>query len=56
MPVSRILSVDRHRLGLRLFVFERRIHEWHVGLAVLAAAAVAGWLGLVAPAPRSSSR
>ena len=31
----------RHRLGVRVYVFGLRIHEWHLGLAVLAGDAVA---------------
>jgi lysyl-tRNA synthetase, class II len=46
-----MLRVDRHRLGPRLYVFRRRVHEWHVGLAVLAADAVAAGLGVLALVP-----
>ncbi len=31
-----MLKFVRHRLGLRVYVLRRRIHEWHLGLAVLA--------------------
>jgi lysyl-tRNA synthetase class 2 len=31
-----VLRLDRHPLGPRVFAFGRRIHEWHLGLAVLA--------------------
>lgn len=40
-----MIRVERHALGLRCFVLGRRLHEWHVGLALLitaAASAVAG--------------
>src|SRR5512133_1948163 len=43
-----VLRVVRHRLGPRVYVFRRRIHEWHVGIAVLvgvAAATITGRLG-----------
>ena len=33
-----MLRIVRHRLGLRVYLFRRRIHEWHLGLAVLAGA------------------
>ena len=36
-----MLKVERHRLGPRVYVLGRRIHEWHLGLAVLAGDAVA---------------
>jgi lysyl-tRNA synthetase class 2 len=44
-----MLKLDRHPLGVRVYVLRRRIHEWHVGLAALAVAAVLafwGWPGL----------
>jgi lysyl-tRNA synthetase class 2 len=31
-----MLRLDRHPLGIRVYAFRRRIHEWHVGLAFLA--------------------
>ena len=46
-----VLRVVRHRLGPRVYVFRRRIHEWHVGFAVLAAVAAATIAGRVAPTP-----
>ncbi|HMJ00979.1 MAG TPA: phosphatidylglycerol lysyltransferase domain-containing protein [Gaiellaceae bacterium] len=46
-----MLRVERHRLGLRVYLFRRRIHEWHLGLAVLTADALAGLLGALAPVP-----
>ena len=33
-----MLRLDRNPLGPRVFAFGRRIHEWHLGLAVLALA------------------
>ena len=36
-----MFKVVRHRLGVRVYVFGLRIHEWHLGLAVLAGDAVA---------------
>ena len=38
-----MLRVERHRLGLRAYLFGRRIHEWHLGVLVLAGAALASW-------------
>jgi len=40
-----LLRVERHRLGLRGYVFGRRVHEWHLGLVMLMGAAVVTWLG-----------
>ena len=45
-----VLRLVRDCLGLRVYVFGRRIHEWHLGCAVLAgdaAATIAGCLGLL---------
>src|SRR6476659_2123141 len=45
-----MLRIERHRLGLRVYVLGRRIHEWHLGVAVLvglAAAAAVHALGFV---------
>jgi hypothetical protein len=46
-PISNsvpMLKLDRHPLGVRVYVLRHRIHEWHAGLAVLAfAAAPAFW-------------
>ncbi len=46
-----MLRVVRHRLGLRVYLFGRRVHEWHLGLAVLAADAVATALHVLHLAP-----
>jgi lysyl-tRNA synthetase class 2 len=35
--MNRLLRIDRHALGPRLHVLGRRIHEWHGGVALLAA-------------------
>ena len=34
-----MLRIDRHRLGPRVYVLGARIHEWHLGLALLLALA-----------------
>jgi lysyl-tRNA synthetase, class II len=34
-----VLRIDRHRLGPRVYVLGARIHEWHVGVALLLALA-----------------
>ena len=47
-----MLKLDRHPLGVRVYVLRCRIHEWHVGLAVLtlaSAIAFTGRLGLAPP-------
>jgi hypothetical protein len=46
-----MLRVDRNRLGLRVYVFRRRVHEWHLGLAALAADAVAVRLAVLSLVP-----
>ena len=46
-----MLRIERHRLGLRVYVLGRRVHEWHLGVVVLAGAAVVGALGLVGTVP-----
>jgi len=38
-----VLRVERHRLGLRAYLFGRRVHEWHLGALVLVGAALAAW-------------
>ena len=30
-----MLRIDRHRLGPRVYVLGTRIHEWHLGAALL---------------------
>jgi lysyl-tRNA synthetase, class II len=37
-----VLRIDRHRLGPRVYVLGARIHEWHVGVALLLALAAGG--------------
>ena len=34
-----MLRIDRHRLGPRVYVLGARVHEWHLGAAVLLALA-----------------
>ena len=54
-----MLKFERHRLGPRIYVFGRRIHEWHLGLIVTAtgiAAGVWGWVGPLAATLRSEER
>jgi hypothetical protein len=36
--VSPLLRIERHRLGPRIHVLGRRVHEYEVGLAILALA------------------
>ena len=42
-----MLKLDRHPLGVRVYLLRRRIHEWHAGLAVLLLAAAAALTGRV---------
>src|SRR5581483_7542557 len=42
-----LLRLERHRLGPRVYVLGRRVHEWHLGLALVAAAVVVAALGRV---------
>jgi lysyl-tRNA synthetase class 2 len=37
-----LLRIDRHRLGPRVYVLGARIHEWHLGVALLLGLAVGG--------------
>jgi len=49
-PISNsvsMLELHRHPLGVRVYVLRRRIHEWHVGFALLAVAAVLTFTGRV---------
>lgn len=40
---ARVIGVDRHRQGPRVYLFGRRIHEYMLGASILALV-VAGWL------------
>jgi lysyl-tRNA synthetase class 2 len=42
-----MLRLERHPFGPRVYVLRRRIHEYHLGLAILAALAVGSLLHLV---------
>ena len=42
-----MLRLERHPFGPRVYVLRRRIHEYHLGLAVLAALAVGSFFDLV---------
>ncbi|HEX6713946.1 MAG TPA: phosphatidylglycerol lysyltransferase domain-containing protein [Thermoleophilaceae bacterium] len=48
-----MFRIERHELGPRLYVFGRRIHEWHAGVALvpvalLSGGSIAGWtIGLI---------
>ncbi|HET7745052.1 MAG TPA: phosphatidylglycerol lysyltransferase domain-containing protein [Gaiellaceae bacterium] len=39
-----MIRLERHSRGPRLYLFGRRVHEWHLGLVVIGVV-VAGWLG-----------
>lgn len=34
---ERICRIERHRLGPRVYLFGRRVHEWHLGVAMVSA-------------------
>jgi lysyl-tRNA synthetase, class II len=44
-----MLRLERHRLGPRVYVLGRRIHEWHLGIAVIALALTGAVFGAVRP-------
>jgi lysyl-tRNA synthetase class 2 len=44
-----VLRLERHRLGPRVFVLGRRVHEWHLGALVVTAAVVTALLSLIRP-------
>jgi len=44
-----MLRLERHPFGPRVYVFRRRIHEYHLGLAVLAALSVGAFFDVVDP-------
>jgi lysyl-tRNA synthetase, class II len=46
-----MLKLDRHPLGARLYVLGARIHEWHLGLAVLVFGSVAAVTDRLEPGP-----
>src|SRR6266487_741593 len=45
--VRRLVRVERHALGPRIFVFGVRWHDWHFGLLVLVGLAIGFAVGLV---------
>ena len=51
--MNRIVSLERHRLGPRVYVLGCRVHEYQLGLVVLAASTVAFFAGaaLLVPWP-----
>src|SRR5690242_14583946 len=49
--LRRVVDVERHALGPRLFVLGRRVHEWHLGLLGLVAAGVVAAAGLAGGLP-----
>jgi lysyl-tRNA synthetase class 2 len=42
-----VLRLERHRLGPRVYLRDVRLHEWHLGAAVLAGLGVAALAGIV---------
>src|SRR5919199_5879199 len=45
----RMLRLERHELGPRVYVLRRRVHEYELGLAILALLGVGALLGWVRP-------
>jgi lysyl-tRNA synthetase, class II len=43
--LGRLIRIERHALGPRLHVLGRRVHEWHLGVAVLSSLAVHAAVG-----------
>ena len=41
------IRIERHELGVRLYVFRVRLHEWHLGAAILLAVLVGALVGFV---------
>jgi lysyl-tRNA synthetase, class II len=41
-----VIRLERHRLGPRVFVLGRRVHEWHLGVVLLVAALLIWALGM----------
>ncbi len=44
---SRIVRIERHELGPRIYLAGLRLHEWHLGLAILLGLAIGAAAGLV---------
>ena len=44
-----MLRLESHSLGPRVFVLGQRIHEWHLGLLVIAGSVVAALIGAIEP-------
>ena len=44
-----MLRLERHRLGPRVYILGRRIHEWHLGVAVIAFALAAAISEVIMP-------
>lgn len=44
---SRLVRIERHPLGPRIYLAGLRLHEWHLGLAILAGLAIGAAAGLV---------
>jgi lysyl-tRNA synthetase class 2 len=42
-----MLRIDRHPLGVRIYVLGIRLHEWHLGTAILLAVAISALVGFV---------
>ena len=49
VPGLKLFELERNPLGLRLHVFGRRAHEWHLGVLVILGFGVAGLAGAVRP-------
>ncbi len=52
--ISPMLRLDRHPLGPRLYVLGARLHEWHLGAALLLCLAAGGLLDRIEPSLASA--
>ncbi|HEX3268861.1 MAG TPA: phosphatidylglycerol lysyltransferase domain-containing protein [Gaiellaceae bacterium] len=50
-----MLRIDRHRLGPRVYVLGARVHEWHLGAALLLGLAVGAGLDRIEPGQRAAA-
>src|SRR5215510_1833243 len=50
-----VLRIDRHRLGPRVYVLGTRVHEWHLGVALLVALALGGLAHRVGDGPSTAA-
>ena len=49
-----VLRIDRHRLGPRVYLLGARVHEWHLGVALLLGLLVGGLFDRVGDNPATA--